>query len=447
MKKNRKLAPCAAAMTLLCALPVHATVEQDKAEGLLEGQSLQILNRALYEGLDYRHGDRFYNRKLKVYSDQAVEAGYGLMATYQSGFTQGIVGFGVDAHAYGAVNLNRDNIHNGRERYLPTEADGESMDDYGRAGAAVKIRASSTTLKYGEMRTKNPIFNSSDTRLLPETNTGWLLTSKNIPDLSLQAGHFTGWSDRTARRNDNPLRANYITRATRSGDSFSFVGGTWSAPIKALSLTAYAGNFEDFWNTYYLGSTYSWQLANRQSLSYNLNIYRNTDTGSAYAGKVDNTTWSLMSTYALGAHKFGIGYQKVHGDTPFDYVNRGSIWLDNAMQISDFNGPHEASWQTKYEVDLGEWFSPGLSASIGYTRGSDIDGSKADPRGAYAYYGKDGKHWERDMLVRYTVRDGAAKGLAFHVRYSVHRNNEAHRKQGEYNIDQVRLGVEFPLSL
>ena len=59
-----------------------------------------------------------------------------------------------------------------------------------------------------------------------------------------------------------------------------------------------------------------------------------------------------MSTYAAGAHKFGLGYQKIDGSNPFDYVNRGSIWLENAMQLSDFNGPREASWQLKYDIDL-----------------------------------------------------------------------------------------------
>ena len=72
---------------------------------------------------------------------------------------------------------------------------------------------------------------------------------------------------------------------------------------------------------------------------------------------MDNTTWSLMSSYAFGPHKIGLGYQKVDGDTPFDYVNRGSIWLENAMQLSDFNAPHEASWQIKYDVDLGQIFT------------------------------------------------------------------------------------------
>ena len=149
---------------------------------------------------------------------------------------------------------------------------------------------------------------------------------------------------------------------------------------------------------------------------------------------------------ATGVHKFGLGYQKVHGDTPFDYVNRGSIWLENAMQLSDFNGANEASWQVKYDIDLATLLTPGLSAGVAYTRGTGIDYRRLTSvyRNYLGYSGSQGRHWERDMLLRYTVQQGAAKGLALQLRYGVHRVNRA---QGEANIDQIRLLAEMPVQL
>jgi imipenem/basic amino acid-specific outer membrane pore len=293
------------------------------------------------------------------------------------------------------------------------------------------------------MRTKNPIFSSSDTRLLPETNRGWLVTSTDVPTLALQAGRFTKWADRNARKNGGALLANY---SGVNGDAFTFLGGSWTTPLPGLSVSSYWGRYKDVWNTAYLGGFYKHALADRQSLSLSLNLYRNTDTGRAKAGEVDNTTWSLMATYAAGPHKLGLGYQKVHGDTPFDYVNRGSIWLENAMQLSDFNGPREASWQIKYDVDLGGLVTPGLSAGVAYTRGSGIDWRRTNAvYGAFlGASGWGGKHWERDVLVRYTVPQGKAKGLALQLRWGVHRANAA---QGELNVNQVRLLAEMPLSV
>ena len=72
------------------------------------------------------------------------------------------------------------------------------------------------------------------------------------------------------------------------------------------------------------------------------------------------TTGSLLLTYRSSCHSLGLGYQHVAGDTPFDYVTRGAIWLTNSMQMSDFNAPNERSWQLNYAYDLSGLGLPGL---------------------------------------------------------------------------------------
>ena len=430
-----------AALLGLCA-PALAGA-QDSANGLAAGSSLRMHNRLVFEQLDYRHGSSFRATDGQRGRKQAQESGYGLMFDFQSGYTQGLVGVGLDAHAYAGFNLGTDaDSARATPRYVAR--DGQDIASrFGRAGAALKLRVSSTELKIGEMRTRNPIFNSSDTRLLPETNRGWLLSSADIPTLALQAGRFTAWADRNSRKNGGELLANY---AGANGNAFGFAGGTWTTPVKNWSISSYVGQYQDHWNTWYLGSLHKLDLAPQRSLSFNFNLYRNRDTGQARAGEVDNTTFSLMTTYGAGIHRIGLGYQKVDGDTPFDYVNRGSIWLDNAMQLSDFNGPGEASWQLKYDIDLSTLVAKGLTAGLAYTRGSGIDHSRMNR--VYANYlgytGTGGRHWERDLLLRYVVAQGAAKGLALQLRYGVHRVNRA---QGESNIDQIRVLAEMPVQL
>lgn len=48
------------------------------------------------------------------------------------------------------------------------------------------------------------------------------------------------------------------------------------------------------------------------------------------------------------------------------------------------------------------------------------------------------------MLLRYTVQQGQAKGLALQLRYGVHRANKT---QGELNVNQVRLLAEMPMQI
>lgn len=437
-------------LALIFVVPAaFAQSAQEQANGFIEDSTWSLLNRSVYDNREYRNGGRNGGARnaLKPRNERngyAEEWAYGLMGTFQSGFTQGTVGVGVDAHLYYGHKLDSGGGRAGRARLLGVDNDNQVKDDMGRGGAALKLRASSTTLSYGEQRVKTPVFSSSDSRLLPETATGFFLQSREFDDVALIAGHFTESTDRNAVSHDRGFVVNYADPSKRQGDSVDLLGIQYSG-IPGLSTSLYSSLYEDTWRQHYLGATFSHDLGQARSLSLNLNLYRTTDTGKALLGQIDNTTWSLMSSYATGAHTFSLGYQHVDGDTPFDYVTRGAIWLGNAVQLSDFNAPNERSWQLRYDLAMATFGVPGLTLSAAYIRGDDIDGSHVDQAGGYAYlgYGEGGKHWERDLEARYVVQDGTAKGLAFSLRHNVHRSNGA---QAELDTDQIRFAVEYPLS-
>lgn len=447
MKKRFTTGATLIAWTL--AIPCAQAGVQQASRGFVEDGTWSLLGRSVYDRRDYRNGatsngarNAFKPRAAR--NDRAEEWGAGLIGQFSSGYSRGTVGFGLDAHLYQGLTLDSGGGRAGKARLLALDNDGNPQDSYARAGAAAKLRLSGSELKVGEQRVKTPIFAASDSRLLPETASGWFVDSREWSNLRLLGGHFTAAADRNASSNGNELVVNYADPSFDKGNSFDFVGAAYSG-IPGLSMSLYGGRYEDNWRTHYLGMGYERALGAGRSLDLDLQVYHSRDYGQALAGEVDNTTWSLMARYRLDAQALAIGYQQVAGDTPFDYVSRGAIWLDNAMQLSDFNGPHERSWQARYEYDLGSLVTPGLSFSVAYTRGSDIDGSRVDPHGAYAWlgYGVDGKHWERDLTLRYAVPRGRAKGLTLLLQHDVHRNNAA---QAELDSDQLRLAVEYPLS-
>ena len=434
-------------LPLLGASPwVWSQSAQERSNGFIEDSTWHLLNRTVFDQRDYRHGGRNGSAR-NAYKPRAERNGkaeewaYGLMGTVQSGFTQGPVGVGVDAHAYLGVQLDSGGGRAGKARLLDLDNDGHPKDTYSRGGAALKLRLADTVLSYGEQRVKTPVFSSSDSRLLPGTATGLFLTSNEIDKLTLVAGHFNESTDRNATSHDQGFVVNYSN--ARQGDSFDLAGVVWK-PGRALSASLYTSRYADTWRQHYLGSTLSHALDEQSSLSLELNLYRTTDTGKALSGHIDNTAWNLVSRYAHGPHTFSLGWQQVDGNTPFDYVTRGAIFLGNAVQLSDFNAPNEKSWQTRYDVDMGTFGIPGLNLTALYVRGFDIDGSHVDPEGGYAYlgYGKGGTHWERDLEARYVVQSGKAKGTMFSLRHNVHRGNTA---QAELDADQIRLAVEYPL--
>ena len=420
---------------------------QSRANGFIEDSTWSVLNRTVYDNREYRHGAsnsgaRNAYEPRNERNGYAEEWAYGLMGTLQSGFTQGLIGVGVDAHAYLGVKLDSGGGRAGKARLLGLDNDGYPKDDFSRGGAALKLRLSNTVVSYGEQRVKTPVFSSSDSRLLPETANGVFLTSNEFNALKMVAGHFTESTDRNASSHDQGFVVNYSNAV--KGDAFDLAGMVYT-PSKNLSASLYSSRYQDTWNQQYLGATFSQAIDENRSLSLNFNLYRTTDEGKALSGNIDNTTWSLLSTYAQGPHSFSLGYQKVHGDTPFDYVTRGAIFITNAVQLSDFNAPNEQSWQARYDLAMTPWGMPGLVLSAAYVRGSQIDGSHVDPRGGYAYlgYGKGGKHWERDLEARYVVQGGTAKGTIVSLRHNMHRGNTA---QAELDTDQIRLAIEYPLT-
>ena len=302
----------------------------------------------------------------------------------QSGFTQGLIGVGVDAHAYQGMQLDSGGGRAGKARLLSLDNDGHPKSEYSRGGAALKLRVSNTVLSWGEQRVKTPVFSSSDSRLLPETATGLFLTSSEIDNLKLVAGHFNESTDRNASSHDQGFVVNYSDG--RQGNSFELAGLVWN-PGAAFSGSLYTSRYEDTWNQHYLGSTLTHAMDDRRSLSLDLNLYRTTDTGKALSGRIDNTTWSLVSRYNQGPHSYSLGWQQVDGNTPFDYVTRGAIYIANAVQMSDFNAPNEKSWQARYDLNMGGYGIPGLNLTALYVRGFDIDGTHVDPNGGYAYLG------------------------------------------------------------
>ena len=71
---------------------------QDDSKGFVEDSTFSINTRALYFSRDFRNNDSGKSR--------VEETGLGFLGTFESGFTQGTVGFGIDAIGLLGVRLD-----------------------------------------------------------------------------------------------------------------------------------------------------------------------------------------------------------------------------------------------------------------------------------------------------------------------------------------------------
>ncbi|SFQ69624.1 outer membrane porin, OprD family [Pseudomonas sp. NFPP07] len=418
--------------------PALAAQSAQDTPGFLEGASLEVLSRNFYLNNDYRSP----TPAGKSYKQEWAQ---GFIASFESGFTPGTVGVGVDAHGFLGLKLDGGKGHSGTG-LLPLDHDGRSEDSYSSAGGALKFKTSRTTLALGEMSVATPVFDTADKRLQPEYASGLLLSSREFEGVELQAGHFNAFKNQDASTAKGDFSG---YGATTRHASIDFIGADLFAG-QALGGALYASELSDTWRQYYANLHTS-----LGQLFLDGNLYRTRDQGQAAAGAIDTTAYSLSGKYRIDAQAFTLAYQKIHGDTPFDFVGGDSIYLANSIKYADFNGPGERSWQARYDLDLGALGIPGLSFMARYVSGRGIDGSHAPQGGAYNPFdsasgtyspqqGRGGRHWERDLDLHYIVQSGPAKDLSLQLSHVSHRANAA---QAGDDIDRLYIVIQYPLKL
>lgn len=418
-------------LAMLCGLTGTA-----HASGFFDDAKSEVLLRNFYLSNDYRSP----TPSGKNYKQEWAQ---GFIGNFSSGFTEGTVGFGIDAHAFAGLKLDGGKGHSGTG-LLPVDSDGRSENNYSSAGGAFKLKVSRTTLAFGEMTVETPVFDTSDKRLQPEYATGFLLNSAELDNVNLVAGHFTAFKNQDSSSGQGDF---YGYGANTEAGGISFVGADLfsSSPIGGA---LYASELSDTWHQYY-GNLHFKQ----SGVLLDANLYHTRDTGRAVAGEIDNTAFSLSGKYNFGPHAVMLGWQRINGDTPFDFVGGDSIYLANSIKYADFNGANERSWQARYDLDLGAFGIPGLNFMTRYVSGSHIDGTHAPKGGAYNPFdadsgdyqpqqGSGGKHWERDIDLKYVVQSGAAKDLSVQLSHVTHRANEA---QAGDDIDRIYVVIQYPL--
>lgn len=406
---------------------------QSDSKGFVEDSSLNILSRNLYINRDYHSGGDAanYNNASANPAGYTEEWGQGFIGTFESGFTEGTVGFGADA--YGLLGIKLDS-GKGRAGILEMQQDhdGRTSDEYGEAGAAVKARISNSVLKYGNQFVALPVFSTDDSRLLPEASTGTLLTSTEIEGLEVNLGHFTAINQQWETDRDSAQ----LSSLDLYGGSYSFTDN--------LSASLYGSDVDDVFKKAYTNLNYALPLSEDQSLSFDFNLYSTDYDKKAYGDDLSNTIWSLSAGYTMGAHTFTVAHQDSSGDAGYDYGadGGGTIWLANSIQVKDFNAEDETSWQARYDLDMTSFGVPGLSFMTRYVTGDDAT-LRADDN--VTIEATDASRWERNFEAKYVIQEGSAKDLSLRLRQATVRSSDAFGSSGD--LEDVRLIVEYPLSI
>jgi outer membrane porin, OprD family len=422
---------------------LSTTSAQADAKGFLEDSHLSGSTKNFFAKEQQQRGGEFHYQKDGGTASTPNRNTWtqGTIIDYASGFTQGRIGFAVEGAVYNEVALEqgRARIAGGSNRTL-TDHNGEAVDQWSKLGIGnVKARVSNTVFTAGRQSINTPVVAYIGNRALPSSFEGFSLKSDEFDTLSLQAGTFDRVSPRT-EQSQTKFVSEYSANRTQTSDRISMAGADWT-PSKALTVSIYGSNVEDFWNQYYLRIAHDLGDSSVLALNTDFNYYNTKDSGSSKMGKIDNNTYSLAFTLSHMAHSLTLAYQEVNSNEFFDYVHEtNAIFLSNSL-LSDFNGPNEKSVQIGYGLNMAEYGVPGLKFSVYSARGFDIDGTRYKGT-AYDVTNMNGeKHQEYGLGTSYTLQDGALKGSSVKASYTTHR---ATANQADGNIRELRIVTTIP---
>ncbi|WOD12371.1 OprD family porin [Pseudomonas sp. NyZ704] len=436
MKKSL-IAGAVAAGIVAVSLPGLASAN----EGFIEGSKANLGLRNFYINQDNRSG--------AASPSKAEEWGQGFLLNFQSGYSQGPIGLGLDALGQFGVRLDSGGRTDkaGRSRnpgiIFPLEDDNSAVSNFGRFDLTAKAKVSETELKYGALLPKLPVLTQNDGRLLPQTFRGAQITSTDISNLSVHLGQI----DKASGRGSSDLDELTISGGSNRVDQFRYAGGDYKVTDNLVASYFFA-ELDDYYRQHYVGAVHNTALGNGKLNTdlrfFDSNAYgANKDQQAGYGasgfqngGKVDNKAYSALFTFSQSGHAAGLGYQQLTGKSNFPFVNNGdgaTAYLITDSQIGKFQRAGERTWLARYGYDFGQAGVPGLKTTVTYLRGTDVDAAAS---------GKD-EEWERDVRVDYTVQSGPLKNLGLSLRHASLRSSVVNQR----DIDETRFIVSYSIAL
>lgn len=427
-----KLSPLArsiSAGTLAVALSIPMAAQA----AFIEDSKASLELRNFYMNRDFRHETATQSK--------AEEWAQGFLLRYESGFTEGTVGVGVDAYGFTGFKLDSGGGTAGTDLLPRGKTSKKAPSSYGSLGGTFKARLSESTLKAGTLMPKVPTVSSGDGRLIPQTFRGVMVNSQEVENLTANIGRL----DRMKQRNSTdsaPIllngfsgntskRSNTSTRTNKGETSkFDFAGVNYAWGDTGLSTGYNYAKFYGEYKQHILNGVYTLQIDDKQSLKADLRYAKTNEDGNS---GIDNKAISSMLTYSLGHSSFGLGYQKMSGDTGYAYIQLTDPFLTNYVQIRDFAATDEKSWQARFDYNFAGLGIPGLNLMTRYVRGNNIYMGAGQSRG---------KEWERDTDIGYVFQKGSLKNLGVKWRNSTLRSDISLRK-----VDENRLIVSYTIPL
>ncbi len=366
----------------------------------------------------------YFNDGFRDGGEDRKEWAQGFLLKLQSGYTEGPVGFGLEALGLSGIRLDSSAKHAGTG-LLPVHDDGRAASEYSSLGITAKAKWNDLLVSGGTLLPKIPVLVYNDGRLLPQTFRGTQAEYTGVDRLYLQAGHLDKFKARNSTDSVDIFPQGY---SGGGGTDFDFAGMRYDL-TKQLSFSSYYGELRDFYRQQFFGLVYTLPLGPGK-LTSDLRYFISDDAGAARNGVVDSDMFSGLLSYRLGGHTFSAGYQKVDGSTALPYVSVSTVYSFSNASVGKFIQPGERTWMARYDYDFTSMGIPGLSFMTRYYKGEDG-----------VYRGQEAREHESNTNLKYVIQNGLFKGVGAEFRYAVARSTYSSDR------DNYRLYLTYDIAL
>lgn len=397
----------------------------DDAQGSLSTQNY-------YFSRDFRDGSGQSKRE---------EWAQGLILRLESGYTEGTVGFGVNAMGMLGIKLDSSPDRTGTG-LLMRGGNGRAEDDYSKLSLTAKVRIGETELFVGGLSPSLPLLASNSSRLFPQIWTGAQLTSRDLEKFTFHLGQVEEVKQRDSTDSEDLTTMSQIGSWSGSATSDRYIyGGIDFEPIAKMQISLHASELEGFYQRTFVGFKYAMPLSGESAVFTEIRYFTAEETGAERIGEVDNRVISSLVGYSLGGHRISGGYQKVSGDTAYAYIGGSDTYLFSEQQVSTFALQDERAWHARYDYNFAAAGVPGLTFTLRYVKGDNVDPENiATPQAAaLRASGEKGREWERTTDITYVVQGGPLKDVSMRWRNSTNRSTYAR------GADENRVMLSYAL--
>ena len=391
------------ALGVAVAAAVAATSVQ-ASEAVTMDPSLTFTYKNFYWKEDWKNssshdGGGDYDRK---------EWAHGLIADFDSGYVNDLVGAVVTAGYAGPLSIKKeyDSASN-----VPGGSDGKGDEISGFQQAYLKAQHSFSGVDFGGTvgvkKRGLETYSDSGSRILGASSTGFDL-SVGFEGANLYYSEITGFSDRDESTLNNDLVLEYKDYNDTFGTSddveialdvekIQVIGATYS--YEGLDLVAEYGKSKDTIKQTFLKAAYGFELDDISSVDVDVRYGQSKTAGengdAAFGDDYKSKYYNLNATYNYGPAYVGLGYNKTKDNDFVDYYVAGNndSFNSSLAQWEDYSLAGEKAFLVNAGYNFADQGLEGLSWDFWYAKGDnaeEINDFKRREYGSYVSYAFDG---------------------------------------------------------